>query len=147
MSDLQRQQPSPAEPKRGWWSRNWIWVLIVALATPIVLGCGCFSIIFFGLSASFKTSEVYQQGLARAQANEEVQAKIGEPIEAGFFTSGSIEISGASGRADMAIPISGPKGSATIHAVANKSAGRWSFTTLEVAVNGAASRIDLLADE
>jgi len=101
----------------------------------------------FGIFGALKSSEVYQQAVAKAQASEEVQSAIGEPIVAGTFVSGSIEVSGASGNADLAIPISGPKGSATVYAVAKKSAGRWSYTTLEVEVKGAAGRIDLLADE
>ena len=50
---------------------------------------------------------------------------------------------GSSGEADIAIPISGPKGQGTIHAVAKKSAGEWTYTTLEVEIKETGKRIPL----
>ncbi len=148
MSESPSQQPSAVQPQqKSWWGRNWIWVVPVGCLTPLLLCGGCLGLFVFGIFGALKSSEVYQQAVAKAQASEEVQSAIGEPIVAGTFVSGSIEVSGASGNADLAIPISGPKGSATVYAVAKKSAGRWSYTTLEVEVKGAAGRIDLLADE
>ncbi len=58
--------------------------------------------------------------------------------------SGNINVSGPSGQADLSIPISGPDGKATIYAVATKSAGQWTFSTLVVEINGTMQRIDLL---
>ncbi len=50
---------------------------------------------------------------------------------------------GASGQADIAIPISGPKGKATIYAVATKSGGKWTYSKLTVQVVGGGDEIDL----
>ena len=61
-----------------------------------------------------------------------------------MFLSGKTNVNGASGEADLAIPISGPKGKAKVYAVATKRAGRWTYSTLEVAVDGRNDRIDLL---
>ena len=69
---------------------------------------------------------------------------LGEPIEPGFMPSGSINISGPSGNADLAIPISGPQGSDTIYLVATKEAGRWNFSLLEVEIKEQSERINLL---
>jgi hypothetical protein len=49
-----------------------------------------------------------------------------------------------SGTADISIPLKGSWKDGTLYAVAHKSAGRWSYDTLEVAVEGREQRIDLL---
>jgi len=92
---------------------------------------------------ALKSSDVYTEALKRAQQNDEVKALLGEPIEAGFWVAGSIQVSNGSGNADITIPLSGPKGSATLHAVATKTAGVWQYSTLEVAPKDAGARIDL----
>ncbi len=52
-------------------------------------------------------------------------------------------MNGGSGEADLAIPISGPKGKATIYAVATKSGGKWTYSKLTVQVVGGGDEIDL----
>ena len=86
---------------------------------------------------------VEAQALARAKASDEVRAVLGEPIQPGFFVSGNFSVNGSSGNADFSIPLSGPKGSATLYVTATKAAGKWEFTTLELAPKGAEARIDL----
>jgi Cytochrome oxidase complex assembly protein 1 len=130
-------------PSRTWWRRNWKWVVPVGCLTPLLLCGGLTTLIFFLVFGTIKSSDVYTEALARAKANEEVKALLGEPIEAGFWVSGSFEVSGPSGKADLAIPISGPKGSATLYAVATKTGGGWQYSTLEVAPQDAGARIDL----
>jgi hypothetical protein len=134
------QQPE----KRGWWSRNWKWLvpvgclgMLAAVAVVIVL----IATLVFG---ALKSSDVYKQALAKATANPTVISELGEPIEPGWLVSGSISVSGSSGEADIAIPISGPKKSATIYAVGRKSAGEWRFSRLEVEVQNRPLRIKLL---
>lgn len=132
-------------PKRSWWSRNWKWVIPVGCLTPILLCGGFITFIMAIVFGAIKSSDAYTEALAEAQANAEVKALLGEPIEAGFWVTGNIQISGSSGDADLAIPISGPKGAATIYAVAQKTAGKWEYSTLEVVPKGAGARIDLRA--
>jgi Cytochrome oxidase complex assembly protein 1 len=57
-------------------------------------------------------SEVSKLAFARAQESPAVKQHLGTPLRRGLLTSGSIEISGSSGHADLAVPISGPKGRA-----------------------------------
>ena len=90
-----------------------------------------------------KSSDVYKTALGRAKANAEVQAALGTPIKEGFLVSGNTRADGASGDANLSIPISGPKGHGTIYAVAEKKAGRWNYSTLEVEVAGRSDRINL----
>jgi TonB family protein len=73
---------------------------------------------------------------------------LGTPIEAGWFVTGSIATSGSGSHADLSIPISGPKGSGTLHVVALKSpfsaeSGDWKITVLEAKVDGRSDVITL----
>ena len=100
--------------------------------------------LIFGL---VKSSETYKQAVAKAKTNSAVMEALGSPIKEGFLFAGNINISGSSGEADLAIPISGPKGKATIYAVATRSAGIWTFSRLEVAIRESGERIDLLLSD
>ena len=70
---------------------------------------------------------------------------IGTPIKEGMFVSGNTHVDGASGNADLSIPISGPKGKATIYAAATKFAGKWTYDKL-VVQPASGDQIDLLID-
>lgn len=98
------------------------------------------------LFGAMKKSEVYRVALETAQTHGEVQAALGTPVEDGLIFSGNINVTPTSGDADFAIPIKGPQAKGTIFAVASKSAGKWTFSTLEVEVSGTAEtgRITLL---
>ena len=109
---------------------------------------GCFAgILIVVVSLTLGDSEVSKMAVAAAESNPIVKQRLGDPIKRGFFTSGSIEIDGPSGHADLEIPISGSRGKATIYAVAKKSAGIWKFETLNVAFDEASPRVSLLQEE
>ena len=134
--------------KRSWWRRKarWLVPLIIILAM-VVLFVGVFALAASFVMGLMKSSGAYKEGLARAKAYPAVQAALGAPIEDGFFVTGSISTSGSSGAADLAIPISGPKGKATLCVVASESAGQWSFSTLSVEVKGSSESINLLEEK
>ena len=134
-------------PQRSWWSRNWKWALPVGCLLPLVL-CGggilVFVFVIYGaVTGAIRSSDAYQEGMNRARSNPEVVAALGEPIESGFWISGSINVNGPSGNVDVSIPISGPKGSGTLYVVGTRNAGRWQYSTMEVEIPGRASRIDV----
>jgi hypothetical protein len=110
----------------------------------IVAGALFFTALFGIVVVSMRSSDVYREAVTRASANGAVLAELGAPIEAGLFVSGSIRTSGSSGSADMAIPLSGSRKEGTLHAVATKSAGHWTFSRLEVEVDGNPTPIPLL---
>ncbi len=93
-----------------------------------------------------KSSDAYKQALDKAKSNPDVVAALGSPIKEGYFTSGSININGASGNADLAIPISGSKGKGTVYLEAQKSAGEWSYSKLVVQIDQTNERINLLSE-
>jgi len=115
---------------------------------------GCFSILilfvaFVGAIAlivfgAMRSTDVYKDALARARVNPAVMEVLGSPITEGFFISGNTNVNGASGEANLSIPISGPKGKGTIYVAANKSLGRWNYTGLTVEIAKTHQRIDLL---
>lgn len=81
--------------------------------------------------------------MARAEANPQVIAALGRPISEGLFASGSTNVNGPAGAANLAIDIRGPKGKATICVEAQKAAGIWHFLTLAVEIEETHERIDL----
>jgi hypothetical protein len=136
--------------KQGWWSRNWKWFVPVACLAALVLCIGCiaiFVVVARGASSEvIESTDVCQMAMTQLQANAQAVEALGTPIEIGGGAGGSYEVTGPSGSADLSIPVSGPQGSGTLYVVANKSAGIWRFDALELAVEGVADRIDLLAD-
>ena len=92
---------------------------------------------------ALKQSDAYKLAVARAKADSRVVAALGSPIEEGWYLSGNTKVNGASGDADLSIPISGPKGKGTIYAVATKSAGEWSYSKLQVKIDSTGETIDL----
>ena len=130
---------------QGWFARHWKAVVGVGCLGVVILGGALVAGIFFLVMGGIRSSDAYQQALAKANASPEVVVRLGQPIQPGWMVSGSINVSGPTGDADLAIPVSGPKGKGTIYAVAKKSAGQWTYSRLEVEIEGQPGRIDLLA--
>ncbi|HUK87202.1 MAG TPA: cytochrome c oxidase assembly factor Coa1 family protein, partial [Terriglobales bacterium] len=123
--------PVPPQPQ-GWFARHWKAVVGVGCLGVIILAVAFVGGIMLLVMGSIRSSDAYQQALAKAKANPEVALRLGQPIQPGWFISGSINVSGPSGDADLSIPISGPKGKGTVYVVGKKSAGEWSYTRMEV---------------
>jgi hypothetical protein len=134
--------PAPARPQ-SWLSRH----------TGLAIGIGCFGLLscaclffvgIFGIvGVAMRASDPYKVALGAASRDPAVLAELGAPVEAGWFTNGQINVAGSTGHANLSIPISGPRGSGTIAVVADKAAGKWTFSTLSVAIKGRAAAIDL----
>jgi hypothetical protein len=136
---------------RGWWGRNWKWVVPVGCLTPVVLCSGLATLLVMQVHKTITTSEPYQFALTLAQTNEHVQQALGTPIEARFFVKSNIssrtgmlnsDIDGA----DLSISIYGPKGSAVLHVVGKKTGAEWTYSVLEVVIPGQQKNVDLLKD-
>jgi hypothetical protein len=136
--------PSVPTLRNSWLARNWVWAAILGVILLLLVAALFVGGILLLVETSFQHSGFYGDALTRARANPQVIAAIGEPIEAGWLASGSVNTSGPSGNADISIPIKGPKGKGTVYVVAKKSAGKWGFQTLQVELAGQADRIDLL---
>jgi hypothetical protein len=101
--------------------------------------------IFFLVSGLMKESGAYKIAVKRATEDPAVIEALGTPITEGWMASGSTHSVGPGGDANLAIPIRGPKGKATIYVAAIKAVGIWHFNTLEVEIEATHKRIDLNA--
>ena len=133
--------PGASPTRRGWLARNWKWLLATLFVGGLVMMVGFFALIM----GAIRNSDVAQASVATAQSNRQVVQQLGSPIEEGWLLSGSVNVSNASGDADLSVPISGPKGKGTVYVTARKSAGRWHYSVMQVAIDGSDERIDLLA--
>ncbi|HXX41528.1 MAG TPA: cytochrome c oxidase assembly factor Coa1 family protein [Chthoniobacterales bacterium] len=137
--------PLPPKPANGnWWTRNWKWFVPTGCLTIIVLFVVFTLSITLIVFAALKSSNVYKDAVARAKTSSAVIAALGSPIEEGMFVSGNTNVNGASGEANLAIPISGPGGAGKIYVVATKVAGQWNYSVLAVEIERTKQRIDLL---
>lgn len=134
----------PAAANRSpWWQRRWKLAVALGVATSMLLLSGFVVAVCSLTFGILKKSGAYQQAVAAARADNDVIARLGTPIEEGFFVMGEIELTGDGGYANLSIPISGPNGAATIYAEADKSRGQWNFHTLEVMVQDTGEWIHL----
>jgi hypothetical protein len=136
--------PGPPTPKGNWWKRNWKWFVPLGCSSMVVLFLALVGSIALIVFSAMKSTNVYKDALARAKANSAVIEALGQPIKEGFLVSGNTNVNGASGKANLSIPISGPKGKGTIYVKANKSLGRWNYSGLVVEIARTHQRIDLL---
>lgn len=135
---------APNQPRPGWWSRNWKWFVPTGCClTPLVVGACFVAFLVLVVFAALKQTDVYKTAVARAKADSRVIAALGTPIQEGWYLSGNTSADGASGHADLSIPISGPKGKGTIYAEASKSTGEWSYSKLVVKIDSTGETIDL----
>lgn len=140
---------SASRPGRtGWWRRHQPWIVpAFCLAFCVLFFVGVFGVGWFVLD-SLGSCEPCRQAVARAEGSPAVQAALGTPIRKGSFVTGSLSTNGSSsGLADLTIRLSGPKGKATLSAVATLEAGVWTFQKLEAEVAGYPERIGLLPAE
>ena len=134
----------PVAPRKGWWGRNWKWFVPTGCLSMLAITAGVIFLLLSLIFGMMKSSDAYKQAMVKVRASTAVSAALGTPIKEGYFTSGSVNVSGPSGNAQLAIPISGPKGTGTVYLEAAKSMGQWSFSKLVVEIEGAKERIDLL---
>lgn len=126
--------------------RRWLlWIPAGCLVLLLLVGAGAAGLVWL-VGAALGEAEAYQEPLRRAQASVEVRALLGEPVEAGWLPQGRIEISTQDqGRAQLSIPLRGPRGEAVLEVRAHlpEGADDWTYTRMEVLPAGGADPIDL----
>ncbi len=130
------QAPYSAAPQPPLSNKKLKWIILaVVLAFLLLIGLfvgGLLAVIFGAL----KSSEPYQHAVQTATHDPRVLASLGAPVKPGWLPSGSIHVSGPSGNADLALSLQGTARKGTLYVVAKKSAGRWTYQTLELRVEG-----------
>jgi hypothetical protein len=122
--------------QRGWAIAGAVvWTVLIAFAAAM----------FLVVSAIIKDSDAYKLGVEKLQANPQAMAALGPPLKFGF-PSGSVQTSGPSGEAELAIPVEGRNASGVLYLEATKKMGSWTANRLELQVEGRAERIDLIRD-
>ena len=138
---------APPPLPRTWTQRNWKWfvpVLVIGCLTLIAAFVAGITAVVF---ASLKSSAPYAEALERARTSPAVVDALGEPVVTRWWVAGSIQVTDQSGRAQLALPIRGPRGKGMVLLEADKRDGAWRYSLLEVAVDGTPERIDLLPME
>ena len=120
----------------GWLRRHWKLLLAIWLGLSLSGGIAAFVLM--------TNSEAAKLAIATAQSNVALAERLGRPLKTGWFISGKIEVTPASGHAELAIPVSGPKDRGTIYAESRKRAGVWQLEMLEFVSKGSGERLDLL---
>jgi hypothetical protein len=137
---MQTPPPLPGKRPSDWIARNWIW-LVPLLCLVALVGIGGFITLVLTL---MKSSDAYSGALSRAESSPAVIAVLGAPIKPGFFFTGNIAENNSSGSAHLAIPISGPNGTANLYVSASRSSNQWHFDELVVEIAKTKQRIDIL---
>ena len=155
-----------SDPKQteGSWQRNWRWFLPLGAlgAAGLAIMLAFFGVIVFivvGALATTRFSGACTAALTRAAADPAVVEALGSPIEEGWLVIGTLD----PGRcAELTIPVSGPKGDATIEVKAScarcrraswpfgrerDAANEWVLSALVVSVKATGRRITVLEDE
>ena len=119
--------------------RLWaIWGAVIWIGAIVFYGG-----LFGGLVHLLTNSEAYKLGVSRLQASPEAANILGAPISAGF-PSGSISITGSSGRAALSFSATGAKAKGRVFLEAIKKEGIWSIRRLTLKVDGQDEAINLL---
>jgi hypothetical protein len=130
--------PPPPAKSSGCWK-----AVAIGCSIIIVLGLAAMAAFFIFIVNVAKRSDVYREAFTRASNDPRVVAALGTPIEKGWWVTGSVNIDNSEGSANLTFPISGPKGSAKVHAVASYDGSGWKYTTLTVKPDSGAE-IDIL---
>jgi hypothetical protein len=135
--------PGPYPPPQG--SRAKTGKIVAGIVGGLVL----LIIMFVGGIIAFvftlmKSGEPYKHAVEVVQHDSRAQQRLGSPVKPGWFVTGSENTTPTSGNADLAIPVRGSERGGTVYVVAKKSAGRWTYESLELQVDGEEERINLL---
>ena len=127
-----------------------------AVGKGIAFGCGgCVLLVFvvmaFGacifavVMMAMRSTDACGMSLQAAQSSETMKRELGEPMKFGWIVSGSVKITNGQGRANVNVPISGPKGDATVHTVGTKQSNApWVFTEMQATIKATGQKVDLL---
>ena len=111
----------------------------------MILGVlGCFGITA-GVMSAMKNNPAYKDGVAKAKANSEVKAALGEPIEAAWWAAGGIEErAGGAGKAAVVTTITGPKDTGVLTIEATKANGVWTTSKAVIVIGSTGKVINLV---
>jgi hypothetical protein len=123
-------------PQRGWWSRNWKWMVPVG-CLGIVASCGCLgAVLAYAGFSSLSKMGAYTEAVALATGDAQVQRALGAPIDPGLPRQSSVSSNNGRTEARFTIPLDGPKADGTLQVDAEQAEGgaEWHYRKLAVEV-------------
>jgi hypothetical protein len=129
---------APPPKSSGCWK-----ALFIGCGIIVVLGAAAVVAVFVLVFSVIKHSDVYREAYTRAANDPRVVATLGAPIEKGWWVIGKVSVDNNGGNANIDFPISGPKGSARVHATASRGTDAWNYSSLVVRPE-AGGEIDVL---
>lgn len=122
--------------QKGWFARNWKWLVPVGCLTPI-LCCGGFgAVTYVGVTKLIQSSGAYVNALAKATNDAEVREAFGGAVTPGGFLQGEVNEKNGEGTADFQVPLNGPKGEGKLYVRGSGRGEKWTFSRLEVEAPG-----------
>lgn len=122
-------------PQPSWWKRNWKWVVPVGgCLTLIILFVLFLGSIFYGVTTMFEGSDPYEYAFEKINQDEQLIELFGSPIVKDGMVQGNINYSNGAGKADMRIPISGPKEKGMLYINASSEGDDWTYHEIRVEV-------------
>ena len=115
--------------------RKWAKAGLVVFAGMLFLAV----IMVFGIGSIFKKSAPYRMSFNHVTNSQEVESRLGSPLESGFIT-GNMRTSGPDGSANLAYSIEGPKGEAFVAVEASMRLNKWSIDCLVVNYEGSSEQ-------
>ena len=80
-----------------------------------------------------RNSDAVEMAMTAVRTNPEAAKALGEPIEKGWWVTGSINTENGKQSADVRVPVSGPSGDGVVHLVGICENGQaWVFTILQL---------------
>jgi len=134
----------PVRPER-WWQRHPRWCVAVVITGSALVMAVIVLAVFTVVIGSIRSSDVYVTAMDRVRHDPAVVSALGTPFREGMLVTGNIHVSGPTGLAELEIPVSGPKASATVYVEATKQLGEWRFDHLIVQLDATHRRLDLLS--
>jgi hypothetical protein len=135
------QIPVPAAaPAQSWFSRNWKWVVPLAVGAPLLFVGGILSLVF----GIMRSSEPYKYSTKLVMHDPQALQALGLPVKIGWLVTGSVNIDGSSGYADLAIPVKGGLHPGKLYVIAKKSMDVWHYESIQLGIEGQSSKLDLL---
>ncbi len=124
---VDRNSPELARKRRGWFGRNWLWLVPVLLAALIVFGAGWGYWSFFGRVYCL---DEYRLAMEKIEGSDQLRNELGEPIQAAGWPPPSPRLEDR--EREVRWDIQGPKDRAKAHILARLMQGKWEFIIMEV---------------
>ncbi len=134
-------------PYPSWWKRNWKWFLPVSGCLGMIFIMVFFvGSLFYGITTMFEGADPYEHAIEKINRDDEIIGLLGSPIVKDGMINGSLNWHNGDGKADMTIPISGPKGNGTLYINASSSGDNWTYHEIRVVVKDN-EEIEILQEE